>query len=228
MVWDFRSGQVLYFNTGSPDAVTCLAVAPNGFTAATGSSNRTIRVWNLHTLTEIGMIGQHDGGVIGIAYSANGRRILSASDVGELRAWDLKTGQNLMGRRNNMAWKCAAFSPDGKLLLAGALDGAVHLYDVENQGNLIRQVKAHQSLISGVAFSPDGSRFATAVGVEVALWETATGKKISVLRLPQQNVNGTVAILPTNRHILFGGNGVSLVLMSDGSGDATSRPTDAK
>ena len=229
MIWDFRNGQVSYFNTGSHGPISRVAIAPNGATAATGSSQRYIRIWNLQNLTEVGLIGQHDGGVIAIAYSADGRRVHSASDVGEFGAWELKTGHNLTSRRHSLPWKSAAFSPDGKLLVAGGLDGIVRLYDVENHGNIVRHMRAHQHFIDGVAFSPDGSRFVTVGGVELALWETSSGKKISTLRLSKQgSVNGAVAVLPTNRHVVFGGNGVSLVLMPDEPSAATSRPTDAK
>ena len=229
MVWDFRNGQVTYFNTGSHGPISCVAVAPNGATAATGSSQRQIRIWNLQNLAEVGLIGHHDGGVIAIAYSPDGRRVHTASDVGEFGVWDLKTGHNLTSRRHNLPWKSAAFSPDGKLLVAGGLDGIVRLYDVEKLGNIVRHMRAHQHFIDGVAFSPDGSRFVTVGGVELALWETSTGNKISSLRLEkQQSVTGAVAILPTNRHVLFGGNGVSLVLMPVRTDGPTSRPADAR
>jgi WD40 repeat protein len=187
-----------------------------------------VRVFNIDTLTEIGMIGYDDDGsaVIAVAYSADGQRIHAANDVGNLRAWDVKTGQNLMTRRHLLPWRKGAFSPDGKLLLTGGPDGNVGLYDIENHGNQLRRFKAHQGIIHGLAFSPDGSRFATASGAEVTLWTTATATRVSTLRLPQQSVNGAIAILHTNQHILFGGNGLSLALMPppEEPGAPTSRP----
>jgi WD40 repeat protein len=227
VLWDQRTGQVQYVQAGMADNIQCLAIAPNGITAVTGSSSRTVRVWNLETAAEIGVIGTHgDGGVIAVAYSADGKRLHSASDTGEICVWDLKSGDTLTGRHYYRPWRKAAFSTDGKLLLVGAPDGRVWVYDVHEQGQQRLHVQAHRAGITGVAFSPDASRFATASGTDLALWETATGEQISTMRLPhQQHINGAMTLLSTNRHVLFGGNGISLVLMPpDDSASPPSRP----
>lgn len=67
------------------------ASAPGQF-AATGSRDKTIKIWDsagqcLKTLTG------HDNWVRGLAFSPNGKNLLSVSDDKTMRVWDLKTGR---------------------------------------------------------------------------------------------------------------------------------------
>jgi WD40 repeat protein len=235
VLWDLRTGQIHYLHAGVADIVECIAVAPNGHTAVTGSAHGIVRVWNLDTLAEIGVVGTFEGNLIAVAYSPDGQRIHGANHGGDLKVWKLKTGELLMSRRHLIprtgpdgkvvarrlvTVTKAAFSPDGTLLVVGCPDGAARLYDVMDEGRELRHVNAHKGTITGVAFSPDASR------TDLALWETATGRQLSTMRLPQQqSIHGAMALLSTNRHLLFGGNGISLVLMpQDESPGPASRP----
>src|SRR5436190_20578622 len=66
-----------------------------------------------------------------------------------------------------------AFTPDGKTVLATALDGTLRLWDASEKKEK-QQVSAHKGGVYGGALSPDGKRFATAGGDElVRLWDVA-------------------------------------------------------
>jgi hypothetical protein len=66
-----------------------------------------------------------------VAFSTDGRRILSGSDDNTLRLWDAATGQPigppLKGHAN--AVNAVAFSPDGRRLLSGSTDNTLRLWD---------------------------------------------------------------------------------------------------
>ena len=218
VLWDLRNGQIHYLNSSFADSIRSVAIAPNGRSAVSGGANGSIRVWNLDTLSEIGLIAMLEtgGNVIAVAYAPDGKSIHVASDIGDIRAYQLKDGAGLMRRYHHLPWRVAAFSLDARLLVSGSNDGHVAIYDLQDHGNeRLRRFKAHQGgAVTAVAFSPDASRFATVSGTQISLWETATGKLLSTLSAPNQRyVSGALAILPTNHHILFGGDGISLLLM---------------
>ena len=73
-----------------------------------------------------------------------------------------------------------AFSPDGKLLAAGAKD-AVQLIDVETK-SIVREIVVKSGQVRAVAFSPDGKVLATGSYQNVSLWNPATGELVKPLK----------------------------------------------
>ena len=73
-----------------------------------------------------------------------------------------------------------AFSPDGKLLAAGAKD-AVQLIDVETK-SIVREVVTKSGQVRAVAFSPDGKVLATGSYQNVSLWNAATGELVKAIK----------------------------------------------
>jgi RNA polymerase sigma factor (sigma-70 family) len=77
---------------------------------------------------------------------------------------------------------CAAFSPDGTLLVTGSADKTARIWD-PTSGNEKHVLRGHTDRILVVAFSPDGKRIATG-GKDglVKLWDAATGKEQASLK----------------------------------------------
>ena len=73
-----------------------------------------------------------------------------------------------------------AFSPDGKVLAAGAKD-AVQLIDVETK-SIVREVATKSGQVRAVAFSPDGKVLATGSYQNVSLWNAATGELVKAIK----------------------------------------------
>ncbi|MCI0461315.1 MAG: hypothetical protein L0Z62_30575 [Gemmataceae bacterium] len=132
-LWDVTAGKELAVLRGHSGAVRCLAFAPDGKTLATGSTDRTVKLWD----TSRGAGGStcratlegHIQPVNGVAFTPDGARVASATgnpaaplEAGELRFWDARAGglmSPLAGHRSGLS--CLAVGPGGSFV-AGSFD----------------------------------------------------------------------------------------------------------
>jgi WD40 repeat protein len=165
-------------------AVFALAFAPDGSLLATGSTvpgegddppRGAVRLWDAATGQEKEEMGwTHAGLVFAVAFSPDGRSLVSAGADGVARLRDLASGAELvlhgMGEMYGVA-----FSPDGKVLASAAEGGdnrgAIHLWDPVT-GDERATLRGHAGPIRCLAFSPSG-RLLTTGGQDsaVKLWE---------------------------------------------------------
>jgi WD40 repeat protein/serine/threonine protein kinase len=131
-------------------------------------------------------------GVWGVAFSPNGKQVLSSGDDQFVRLSEVATGRQLwhyevesIGQRWGRLG-AVAFSPDGRLALVACCDHTARLLDVAT-GKEAGRLEGHKALVAGVSFSPD-SRFALTAGGtwhsnteqdnSVRLWDVATRKEL--------------------------------------------------
>ncbi|MCI0684937.1 MAG: sigma-70 family RNA polymerase sigma factor [Gemmataceae bacterium] len=109
-----------------------------------------------------------------IAISPDGRRLAFASDQRVLLI-DVQTGKLLSESVGDGNAKALAFSPDGKMLVAGTQQGAVNVYDVPT-GKMIRKLLSKQPIVQ-IQMSPDGRTIITIGGDQTRIyWDMATGE----------------------------------------------------
>lgn len=161
-------------------AVNAVAISPDGRHAASGSSDCTVRIWDLAFQRALKTLTGHSGGVFSVAFSPDGRRLLSGG-VGEVKLWDVASGRCLRTDRGHKKTALAvAFSPDGKYTAsAGGFDGAVKICDAET-GALICLLDSKKSqAVSALCFTPDskGIVIGTSIGNSAAeLWSIPKGR----------------------------------------------------
>ena len=156
---------------------------------------------------------RHKEGGTGVAFTPDGRQLVTAADDGTVRVWDLAGGKELLtiaAAEHRVSG--LAISPDGKLL-ATADGKSLRLWDAKN-GRELRKMGCENDVQNPgpIVFSADGATLA-AIGKDdsIRLFQTATGKER--LTLPAQ-VKGV-------RCLAFTADGKSLVSIG---GDAAAEP----
>lgn len=118
------------------------------------------------------MIG-HSRIVRAIQFSSDGRLLISASDGGYTRIWDMKTRRTRITLDTSLnSTQTASLSQDGKLALTTGNEANVRIWSTES-GKLLSLLKGHQGTIQSAAFSPDGKYLAVASGDSVYLFSSA-------------------------------------------------------
>jgi WD40 repeat protein len=168
-------------------AVTSLAVSPDGKQAVLGSSEGLLSLWDISSgisRRQIARTKVAEDSILYVGFSGNGRMIGAASNDGTVLLWDTDSGGSglraLKGHEGPV-W-LASFSPNGKQLVTVSDDKTARLWDVET-GYALAVLRGHEGAVQKAAFSPDGLRVATASTDGTArIWEVATGKEVAILR----------------------------------------------
>ena len=113
------------------------------------------------------------GDIWSLAFSPDGKRLLSTSVDHTIAVWETATGKQvalLAGHGAEVI--CAAWSPDGTRIASGGRDGYVRLWDTTHFEN-VAQLGGHTSYIYSLKWSPDGAQVVSSSGDStVRLWNT--------------------------------------------------------
>jgi hypothetical protein len=117
--------------------------------------------------------------ITSVAFSPDGRYILSGDLNGTVCLWDVAKRQKLRSFGGHQPVNSVAFSPDGKYALAGGNDQSIRLYDV-NSGMMIRSFKGLSETLHSVTFSPSGKYALSGGDATIRIWDIASGKEIAL------------------------------------------------
>ena len=120
----------LVVQTGHSGRVNSIAYSPDGKMIASGSSDKTIKLWNSETLREIRTLTGHADSVNSVLFSPDGKTIISGSSDKTIRVWDVNTGNELKIVQNENPVDSITISPDGKSIASHlASEKAINLFD---------------------------------------------------------------------------------------------------
>ncbi|MDA0836255.1 MAG: protein kinase [Planctomycetota bacterium] len=197
---------------GHREPVWAVAVSPDGKSIASGSEDKTIRVWDSSTGKEITALPGHTRVITCLAFSPCGRFLASGSGDLTVRLWDLDTGsQWALFQGHKRPVSTLAYSPNGEILASGGFDRNVILWDTTD-GKEITRVGDHPHRVRGSAFSPDGTTLATGGGIpdkpgDIYLWdvrEIRQGKRSPTILKGHFGSVNTVAFSPDGKTLASG------------------------
>ena len=151
---------------------------------------------------EIAKVSITDSGIYALAFSPDGKQIVSADGENQLKIWDSSTGEELATRlAHSAAVSSVAFSPDGKTLIAGGADHRIRVWAISDSAaegtNTLRHSRfAHEGIILHLAWSPNGNTLLSTPSKQTAkLWDA---QAIITLRSLQTLTDWPTAALLTD------------------------------
>ncbi|MDJ0736154.1 MAG: serine/threonine-protein kinase [Nostocaceae cyanobacterium] len=200
--------QCLHTLKGHTSMVHTVTISPKGNILASGSSDNTIKLWNVNTgklLRKLGgWFAGHSSMVYDLAFSPNGEIIASASWDETIKLWQVSSGKEIRtfkGHTNSV--NSIAFNLNGQILASGSADCTLKLWLVSS-GREISNFYGHSDSILSVKFSPIGEIIATgSADYTIKLWQIKTAGEICTLMGHSFFVN-TVAFSPNGQIIASG------------------------
>ncbi|MBU0656516.1 MAG: NACHT domain-containing protein [Gammaproteobacteria bacterium] len=206
-------------NAGHGGQVNCVAFSPDGGKLASGSSDRTVKLWDVASGECLKTFDQHQGEVLSVTFSPDGSKLASGSGDQTVKLWDVASGECLKTfDRHTGGVNSVDFSPDGGKLASGAADQTIRLWDAAN-GTHVRTFAGHGGTVKSVRFSPDGKKLASASNDRsIKLWDTETGACLRVL-VGHADAVTSVVFSPDGRHLASGSNDRTVRLWSVSLGE---------
>lgn len=143
-IWDIPAKRIRNVLRGHEQDIYSLDFSRDGRILASGSGDRTTRIWNMmdgscqHVL-RITDANQKDPGVTSVAISYDGRLVATGSLDKMVRVWDTHTGQlmeQLEGHRDSVY--SVAFMPNENEIISGSLDKTIKLWKLGTTANVNR------------------------------------------------------------------------------------------
>jgi WD40 repeat protein len=131
---------------------------------------------------ELLLLDAHSDAVNHVAFSPNGKYLLTASNDKTAVLWDIEKNTAIKTfNKHNQAVSYAGFSPDGSKIITTSMDNIAALWNVKT-GKPLMKLKGHKKGILHAAFSPNGDYVVTAGGGgNVRIWSASDGQLVTVL-----------------------------------------------
>jgi len=195
LLFDGQTGQYQRRLGGHENRVFPLAFSADGLLLASGSYDRTVRIWQVSTGKRLQLLRGHWDGVWALAFSPDGKWLASGSIDRTIRVWDVATGlcqRTLTGHTAEV--RSLAFRGDNRTLVSAGFDLNIRLWDVTS--GRVLQVLRHSDEKNRpehlpIILSPDGNSLASGSDEVLHLWDLRNKdevKKVFTVATPAVNL----------------------------------------
>ncbi|NES63823.1 MAG: WD40 repeat domain-containing protein [Okeania sp. SIO2D1] len=235
-VWDLNTGEELLLG-GHSSPVNALAVTPDGKKVISGASDNTVIVWNLEKRKKTGTFDGHSHPVVALAITPDGKTVVSASIAkkNSIKVWDLENEncqEKLTLKGHGHIVRTLAITSSNRIISASD-NGSIKVWDLTNGKTLFTLQHGHKTLpgftfvgfesplsfvtpgftgwaseaVYTIAVTRDGKRLISASGSgdnntnSIKVWDLETGKEKSTLE-GHKNPISALAITPNDKQVI--------------------------
>ena len=197
-VW--HQGEQLHSLYGHEGEIGAIALSPEQQILASGSHDKSIKIWNLQTgklICTFGNLltwGAHKETVSCLAFTPDKQTLISGGSDrsltslisgsldGTLKFWNLQTRDKPRTFKASLGVKAIAISRDGQFIASAGWDGKIRLWHIET-GEVLHTLEGHSYSVNCFTFSPDGRTLASAGTYDktILLWNVHTGQLLHSL-----------------------------------------------
>ncbi|HEV7701145.1 MAG TPA: WD40 repeat domain-containing protein [Pyrinomonadaceae bacterium] len=164
----------LVVQTGHSGPVYCVVFSPDGKTVATGSADKTVKLWQFATGIQIRSLDGHTGPVTSVAFSADGRTLASGSKDHTIKLWDVRTGREIQTFAGHSGpINAVTFSSNGITLASASDDETIKIWPLASNKPPLT-LKGHSGAVLSVAYSPISNILASSGQDQtIRIWDEA-------------------------------------------------------
>jgi len=191
----------LHCMTGHTDRVLCVAFSPDGRTLATGSADKSVRLWESHSSKELHRLEGHAHHVRSMAWSPDGQRLACGVADGSIALWNVPLRDRILlidAHEDHVRAVC--FNPADGFLASSSNDTTVTIWEVPTGTSLVSQMgdqdvqneqqkralmtlEGHVGPVTGVVYCAGGTRIVTcSMDGTVRVWNPITRSPFHVIR----------------------------------------------
>ena len=188
-LWDTGTGRMTHASQAvrAEGGITAVEFSPDDRLIAVGSMDGEITLFSAENAEPVKTYPDIQEGPVYLAFSSDGRHLVSSGSGPVVRVWDVETGRQLLELGGHTAdfWHPAqaVYSPDGTLIATGDASSTARIWEADT-GELLAELNGHHGPVLSVAFSLDGRRLVSGGRDDhlINIWDVQTGKLALTLR----------------------------------------------